>query len=211
MVASSRLAGIRSPGRKSPACTSERSWSRSWMYSGTWLSGWRCSGNIVSHPKPILHEIGLLQEPICLLRGRVCFRRNRGVQSSLAGGFAGGKLVEAQARGVRRIALINLYERKVGVPHLVRATFHARGVIGRIGGQGTSLPCANAKLAGGRFVVGIRKAAADARAVDEMTDELDAGVFGSPNGGDNARSVRETGEQFFCIGFHAIEGVCILK
>src|SRR5580692_165405 len=66
MVASSRLAGMRSPGRKSPACTSERSWSRSWTYSGTWLSGWRCSGNIVSHLEPILHDIGLPQEPICL-------------------------------------------------------------------------------------------------------------------------------------------------
>src|SRR5713101_6816222 len=36
------------------------------MYSGTWLCGWRCSGSIVSPPRPILPDIGLLQEPICL-------------------------------------------------------------------------------------------------------------------------------------------------
>src|SRR6266478_2600831 len=48
ITASSRLAGIRSPGRKSPACTSARNWSRSWTYRGTWLSGWRCTGSIGS-------------------------------------------------------------------------------------------------------------------------------------------------------------------
>ena len=54
------------PGRKSPAWTRARSWSRSWTYRGTWDSGWRCTGSIVSHPEPILHEIGLVQEPKCL-------------------------------------------------------------------------------------------------------------------------------------------------
>src|SRR5580692_8979239 len=68
MVASSRLAGIRSTGRRSPAWTRARSWSRSWTYRGTWDSGWRCTGSIVSHPEPILHEIGLEQEPNCLFR-----------------------------------------------------------------------------------------------------------------------------------------------
>src|SRR5712671_4694276 len=36
------------------------------MYSGTWLCGWRWSGSIVSHLRPILPDIGLAQEPICL-------------------------------------------------------------------------------------------------------------------------------------------------
>src|SRR6266513_1681762 len=36
------------------------------MYSGTWLCGWRWSGSIVSHLQPILPDIGLMQEPICL-------------------------------------------------------------------------------------------------------------------------------------------------
>src|SRR6267142_4698808 len=36
------------------------------MYSGTCLCGWRWSGSIVSHLRPILPDIGLLQEPICL-------------------------------------------------------------------------------------------------------------------------------------------------
>src|ERR1700743_3030077 len=70
MVASSRLAGMRSPGRRSPAWTRARSWSRSWTYRGTWDSGWRCTGSIVSHPEPILHEIGLGQEPNCLFEGK---------------------------------------------------------------------------------------------------------------------------------------------
>src|SRR5581483_895656 len=66
MRASSRLAGMRSPGRKSPEWTRARSWSRNWTYSGTWLSGWRWRGNIVSGLPPILTGIGLLQEPNCL-------------------------------------------------------------------------------------------------------------------------------------------------
>src|SRR6266481_2801268 len=82
MVASSRLAGMRSPGRKSPAWTRARNWSRSWMYSGTWLCGWRWSGSIVSHPRPILPDIGLFQEPICLLASALGPAYNQAVDAA---------------------------------------------------------------------------------------------------------------------------------
>src|SRR6266699_5802787 len=56
------------------------------MYSGTWLCGWRWSGSIVSHLRPILPGIGLMQEPICLrpaILSGACVRSTSGLLDQL--------------------------------------------------------------------------------------------------------------------------------
>jgi len=130
--------------------------------------------------------------------------------SHLAGGFPCGKVVEAQPRGIGPIALIDLYQRKVAVLHLVRTAFHVRGVIRRVRRHRTSLPRANAELARGRLVIGVGKTPSDACAIHKVTDELHPGVLGRPDRREYARPIRESREQFVGVGFHAIERFRVL-
>src|SRR5713226_5790308 len=192
MVASSRLAGMRSPGRKSPACTRARNWSRSWMYSGTWLCGWRWSGSIVSHLRPILPDIGLPQEPICLPAGATPGRplprsakathrpRFRGTwfTDSLAWfvpdsavDFPRFQVADAQSRQILLIALIYLLHGKIRVIKLILPCRHAFRIIRRGSDHRTSLSNAHAEFPRGWLIICVAEATSDASTLDRMADK----------------------------------------
>src|SRR5580704_1715087 len=214
MVASSRLAGMRSPGRKSPACTRARNWSRSWMYSGTWLCGWRWSGSIVSHLQPILPEIGLMQEPICLQAagglGRLSrLRRGRFVADApvLLAGFQGA---DAQLRQVAGIALIDLLERKILTLNFMLPRFHLFRIIGGGRGYVTAGAHTNPELSGRRFIVGVIEAMSDAGTVHHVSGERHARPRRRPDGRYHPCSHRKRSRDFFRVGLQPIEPFCVL-
>src|ERR1700722_14737133 len=132
------------------------------------------------------------------------------MQPYLAGCLSLGKLVEAQARGIVLVALVDLHQRKVGALHHVRTAFHVRGVVCRVRRHGTSRSRANAELARRRLVIGIGKTPSEARAIHEVTNELNPGVVGRADCRDYPRPVRKFRKQFLGVAFHAIERFRIL-
>src|ERR1700730_5001155 len=171
MMASSRLAGMRSPGRKSPACTSARSWSRSWTYRGTWLCGWRWTGSIGS---PLAANY---------IRHWPATRANLSPGLSLSGllfrrmvadapvGLARRQLPETELRQVTFIALVDLGHRQVFGLHDVFPRFHFLRGISIVGVQRTAtLVHPHAKLSRGRLIILKAEALPHTRAIHHMHD-----------------------------------------
>src|SRR5471032_2241227 len=110
------------------------------MYSGTWLSDWRCSGSIVSYLETILAEIGRVKEPICLLGIDTggCPRFAVGSRTWVflltlfllflvgrwAGVIARYKFARADDRRIKFAALIDIDKRRVGRLDDVGSGFH---------------------------------------------------------------------------------------
>src|SRR5215831_5927782 len=86
--------------------------------------------------------------------------------------FTCGKVADAQLREIIRIALINLFHRKVRLLHLVLAGRHAFGFIYISAHDRAALLHANAKFAGRWLVVFITEAMTDACAIHYVVNEL---------------------------------------
>jgi len=125
--------------------------------------------------------------------------------------LAGGQVADAELRQVFFIALENLHHGQVLVLDLVLPCLHVFGVIVRGADDRAAGMDSNAKLAGGWFVICVTEAVTDARAVGDVADEGDARAWSGPDRGNYSGPKRQSADEAFCIGFHAIqdEGVLV--
>ena len=116
--------------------------------------------------------------------------------------------MEAEFGPVGSVALVKLFDGEVFAVDFVAAALHVVGVLGGIGDdEGGAFGDADAELAGAWFIVRIDEAVADAGAVGDVGDELDAPVGIGSEGGDDAGLGWDSRENFFRAGFELSQGV----